>query len=321
MKHLNRYKDFKTNEGWLSDKLSNASEGTKKALSAFTDPFEDIVKKIQGEWQAEFDTEVVKKSLIDNLSKSFTNMIEAISKMDNVDDIKNIYDDIDQALVQFNDSIGKEIDKMAISESVKTYKTYFLINEGQESVMAGLKAAVDTIFIKAKDMITNNREDYLKAFEAEKDAKEEKGIDTIKEEAKENLKKISKKIENDVKTLDIKKIVDEAKAKIETEKSSQNKGVQEYKPGTILKYTKKDGDDNTAEVATNQEETEDGFINMISDDGKETFVISSERIIGEADEDGDIEVTPEDITNSLEDIKGDKKAMNKLKKYIENELN
>jgi hypothetical protein len=59
---------------------------------------------------------------------------------------------------------------------------------------------------------------------------------------------------------------------------------------------------------------------MISQDGKDKFVINRDKIIGVADEEGDVEVTPEDITNSLEDIKGDKKKMNKLKSFIQKEL-
>lgn len=320
MKHLNKYKDFGINEGWLSDKLSNASEGIKNAISEFTEPFDVILKKVQTEWKEDFNAENVRTTLIDNLNKSFENMIKAINKMDNKDDVENVYNDIDQALVQFSDSLGKEIEKLGVSESIKTYKNYFAINEAQESVMAGLKAAIDSIFTQAKDIITNSREEYLKTFEEDSDSTEEKGLDTIKEEAKEYLKKMSKDIENSIKDLDIKNIVNDAKAKVETKKSSQNKGIQEYKPGTILKYTKKDGEENTAEVANNQEEVEDGFINMIRQDGKDTFVINMERIIGVSNEEGDVDVTPEDISNSLEDIKGDKKKMNKLKKFIDMEL-
>lgn len=317
MKHLSKYKDFTINEGWLSDRLSKSSEGVKNSLTEFTKPFDEIVKKVKGDWQEEFKADEVRNDLLKVIGKSFDNLIKSIDKMNNADDVETIYDEIDQSLVQFNDSISKEIDNLAIKESIKSYKNYFNINEAQESVMAGLKAAIDSVIQKSKDLFNSNREDFLKIFEDDPKAKEEKGLDSKKEEAKEFFKKLSKDTENGIKELDIKSIVADAKAKIETKKSTS---TEEYQPGTLLKYTKKDGDENTAEVANNQENVEDGFLNMISQDGKETFFINQDSIIGVADEDGDVEVTPEDITNSLEDIKGDKKAMNKLKNYIENEL-
>lgn len=318
MKRLNRYKDFNVNEGWLADKLSNASEGSKNAISEFTKPFDNIVKKVKGDWQEEFDGENVRNELTNNINKSFENMLKAMDKMNNIDDVENIYDDIDQALVQFNDSLGKEIEKSSVSESIKSYRNYFSINEAQKSVMAGLKAAIDSIFKEADDVITKGREDYLKIFEIDKDAKEDKGLDTLKEEAKDYIKKMSKDIEKAIKDLDIKTIVADAKAKVETVTSTNQ---EEYLPGTILKYTKRDGEENTGEVANNQENVEDGFINLISQDGKDTFVIKQDSIIGVADEEGDVDVTPDDISNSLEDVKGDKKKMNKLKNYISQELN
>ncbi len=321
MKHLNTYNDFNpVQEGWLSDKLSKASESIKGALSGFTKPFNDIVKKVRTEWKENFDAETVRNELIDILNKSFEDMIKSIDKMDNVDDVEQIYDDADQAIIQFNDALNKEIDKLAVSESIKTYKGYFTQNEAQEATMAGLKAAVGSILNQVKDALNDGREEYLNSFKDDDKAKEEKSLDTKKEDAKNYLKDLSKDIELKIKDLDIKKLVDDAKAKVETRKSTEDKGKQEYAPGTILKYTKKDGKENTAEVANSQKDAEEGFINMLGEDGKSKFVINKERIIGEADEDGDVEVTPDDITNSLEDIKGDKKAMNKLKKFIEDEL-
>lgn len=318
MKHINKYNNFKTvKEGWLSDKIEKSSEGIKNALSDFTKPFEEGIKKVNTEWKDDFDSEIVRNTLIDIINKSFLALSKSIDKMDNADDVEQIYDDIDQALTQFNDRLLKEIEGLGVSESIKTYQGYFAHNEAQKSTIAGLKMAVDSILTQAKNLINDSRETYLKTFEIDKDSTEEKSLDTIKEESKEYFKKLSKSIENDIKDLDIKKITDEAKAKVETDSSTSK---EDYLPGTFLKYTKKDGEENDAEVASNQEGVEDGFINMISKDGKDKFVINRDRIIGEADEEGDIEVTPDDITNSLEDIKGDKKKMNKLKKFIDMEL-
>jgi hypothetical protein len=236
MKHLNKYIDFKVNEGWLSDRLSEASEGVKTALSDFAKPFENIAKKVKTDWQEEFNAENVRKDLIDSLGKSFDSMIKAMDKMEVQEDVQTIFDEIDQALVQFNDQLGKEIDNMVVKESIKSYNDFFTVNEAQESVMAGLKAAIDNVIQQAKDKLSEVREDYLKIFEQEDDAEEVKALDTMKEEAKEFFKKISKEIENNIKGLDIKTIVDDAKAKVETEKSTNQ---EDYQPGQLLKYTKK----------------------------------------------------------------------------------
>jgi len=318
MKYLYNYTIFKINEDWLSDRLRNSSDAIKNSLSIFSKEFNLINKKVKGEWQEEFKVDDIKSDFINIITKSFNNLIKSIDKMDNIDDVQTIYDEITQYLVQLNDNISKGIDKLTKeSKRIKTYNAYLKLNEAQESTISALKVTINKLLQSTSDLLDSNRETFLKIFEQDPKAKEEKGLDSIREEVKKLFQKISKNIQNGTKDIDLKSIVDSAKAKVETNNSTS---TNEYTPGTILKYQKKDGGENIAEVANNQENVEDGYINLISQDGKETFIIKVDSIIGVANEDGDVEVTPEDITNSLEDIKGDKKAMNKLKNYIENEL-
>jgi len=311
MKHL------LTNESWLSDKLSTTNDTIKRTITDFTNPFEFLIKKVKNEWSIEYEAEVVKTDIIDNITESFNNLLDSINEMSNIDDIKYVYDDIDQSIVQLNNSLIVEIDKTLVSESIKRYSEFITINEAQESIVESLKASINGIFGVIKMAITEYREEYIEQFIEDGDGGENK-FDTIRENSKKLIKKLSQTIVSNIKELDVQVISNDAKSKVENKNSVSNK-PKVYSAGTILKYTKINGEDNIAEVASSQEENSD-MINMISVDGKDKFSISRNSIIGVADENGEVEVTPEDIVNGIEDNKDDSKKMNRLKKYIENDL-
>ena len=311
MKHL------LTNESWLSDKLSTTNDTIKRTITDFTNPFEFLIKKVKNEWSIEYEAEVVKTDIIDNITESFNNLLDSINEMSNIDDIKYVYDDIDQSIVQLNNSLIVEIDKTLVSESIKRYSEFITINEAQESIVESLKASINGIFGVIKMAITEYREEYIEQFIEDGDGGENK-FDTIRENSKKLIKKLSQTIVSNIKELDVQVISNDAKSKVENKNSVSNK-PKVYSAGTILKHTKINGEDNIAEVASSQEENSD-MINMISVDGKDKFSISRNSIIGVADENGEVEVTPEDIVNGIEDNKDDSKKMNRLKKYIENDL-
>jgi len=113
--------------------------------------------------------------------------------------------------------------------------------------------------IELEEMILKKQVDYYK---------EEMGVKPPK-----NLEEKAKKLANNTK-IQAKKVDEEyEKKKQETQKDNP----QEFNTGDTIKYTKKDGEENEAEVAEDQSDIEDGWIRLKSD--KSTFAIDKTKII------------------------------------------
>ena len=302
MKYIRSYTQYnarKINEGWLSDKMKDWDNDIKDVMVTFVTPFKDLIEKIK-DWKTVTDPEKVKNDIQETMDKSFASLDKTIDKIEKGETFYRLYDDIDQMIVQLNDVFNKELERL--TESV-------------ESTAAGLKYVISGLLDAFKEKFKEFKEEYVDKLT------ELTEIDDKRTEVKKYFKEIWDKVKTDMKEVDVAVLMTKGEATVKDEESV-NRDL-ELKADDRVRYTKKNDEENIAIVATNQEDVEDSeeMVKLRSEDGNETFIINKNQIIEViAEEEDDKETTPEDVTNKIDTIKGDKEKLQKVNDFI-NKLN
>ncbi|CAG7580612.1 MAG: hypothetical protein SLAVMIC_00496 [uncultured marine phage] len=298
MKYIRSYTQYsarKINEGWLSDKMKDWDNDIKDVMVNFVTPFKDLIEKIK-DWKTVTDPEKVKNDIEDVMDKSFGSLDKSIDKIEKGETFYRLYDDIDQMIVQLNDVFNKELERL--TESV-------------ESTAAGLKYVIGGLLDAFKEKFKEFKTEYIDKLT------ELTEIDDKRTEVKKYLKEIWDKVKTDMKSVDVDVLMTKGESTVKGEEKV-NKNL-ELKADDRVRYSKKNDDENIAIVATNQEDVEDPdeMVKLRSEDGNDTFMINKNQIIEVITDEEDTETKPEDVTNKIDSIKGDKEKLQKVDDFID----
>jgi len=296
MKYIRNFKHYRSrilNEGWLSDKMNEWDNDIKDVMVKFVEPFKDIVKNIK-EWQSINDPEKVKKDIQDVMDTSFTSLERSIDKVEKSETLIRLYDDIDQIIIQLNDVFNKEL------ESLK---------ESVESTSSGIKMVIGGLLDSFKEIFKEFKTEYL-----DKIIDKEEIDDKIKE-AKDFFKKIYDKIKTEMKSVDVISLMKKGES-LSNGDSGSNKTL-DLKADDRIRYSKKNGEENIAIVANNQEDVEsDELVKLRAEDGSETFTIDKSQIIEVLSGETSPEDEKNNVISKIEDIKNDSDKLKKVNDFI-----
>jgi hypothetical protein len=290
IQRFEEYNDELLTEGWLGDKLKQMGDGARAALKSFTAPFTQIFKNIKQGWKDGVKSEEIRKTIGELLKKSFDGIYKQLDKIENPDEIDQLFNNMQMSIVKLGDDLNKQI-----AGAVKESNSYDSINENEnlKAAGAGVSAMMKTI--------TGT---FKKAADAYKDAVgQAKELQKKKKEAKDEFQTIQKTIEGNLKKLDIKGLMDKAR--------QGNSAEGEYNPGDDITYKQISGEENTGTVAASQNDAAEGKIIVTTDNNPKGFPVDKESIIGKKEKD------TEDVGSLKNKLASIKKDPEKIKKVLD----
>jgi len=260
MKNIYSYKEFLNEKNELNEGLLG------KLFDFFKNKIGNYAKKVKASTKIDPIIEQAKKDIDQLFDDKFKELLK--KKGEELKKQQGNTEKPAQEIKQESKIYEAEDSTQVVEEKPKNP-----IDEAISKWLGMVKKKVDTItkdspiaqgyaqlkMVELEELILKRKIDFYK---------EEMGIDNPKlfQKETENIAKKTKTFSEKLSNLFKKK---------EDEKPEENK----YNPGDTIKYTKKDGEENEAEVAEDQTDVEDGWIKLKTDNNKTGFVVKKDKII------------------------------------------
>jgi len=291
VKRFNEYNDELLTERWLGDKLKQMGDGAKAALQSFTAPFTEIFKNIKKGWKDGVKSEEIRKTIGDLLKKSFDGIYKQLDKIENPDEIDQLFNNMQMSIVKLGDDLNKQI-----AGAVKESNSYESINENENLKAAGVGVSA---------MMKTITGSFKKAADSYKSAVgQAKELQKKKKEAKEEFQSVQKEIEANLKKLDIKSMMDKAR----------QGDSEEFVAGDEITYKQISGEENVGTVAASQSDAKDGEVVITTDNNPKGFGVKKESIVGKKQKDSE---DVGSLKQKLSTIKGDKDKIKKVLDFVD----